>query len=40
VVNSVTHYVSEDLGPLGSTALQLPKTYLAFNGCTNFGGYT
>lgn len=35
VVNSVTHFAEE-----GGVALQSPKTYLAFNGCTNFGGYT
>src|SRR3954463_7066251 len=44
VVNSVTHYVDDgtsDLpAPFNSVALQNPKTYLAFNGCTNFGGYT
>ncbi len=31
VVNSVTHYVDP---------VQQPKTYLAINGCTNYGGYT
>jgi len=44
VVNSVTHYVNDgtsDLpAPFNSVAIQNPKTYLAFNGCTNFGGYT
>ncbi len=35
VVNSVTHFAEEQ-----GVALQAPKTYLAFNGCTNFGGYT
>ena len=35
VVNSVTHFADQ-----GGVALQLPKTYLALNGCTNFGGYT
>ena len=44
VVNSVTHYVDDgtsDLpAPFNSVAIQNPKTYLAFNGCTNFGGYT
>ncbi|MEY2571393.1 MAG: hypothetical protein QOE63_1743, partial [Acidimicrobiaceae bacterium] len=30
VVNSVTHFVDP---------IQLPKTWLALNGCTNFGGY-
>src|SRR3954447_26647114 len=35
VVNSVTHFADQDGVPL-----QLPKTYLAFNGCTNYGGYT
>ena len=31
VVNSITKFVD---------GAQNPKTYLAFNGCTNFGGYT
>jgi hypothetical protein len=35
VVNSVTHFAEQN-----GVALQSPKTYLAFNGCTNFGGYT
>jgi hypothetical protein len=35
VVNSVTHYADESGVPL-----ETPKSYLAFNGCTNFGGYT
>ena len=35
VVNSVTHFADQSGVPV-----QLPKTYLAFNGCTNFGGYT
>src|SRR5438132_2436073 len=35
VVNSVTHYAQE-----GGAPLQEPLTYLAFNGCTNFGGYS
>lgn len=35
VVNSVTDFASE-----AGVPLQMPKTYLAFNGCTNFGGYT
>jgi hypothetical protein len=35
VVNSVTHYADQDGVPV-----ELPKSYLAFNGCTNFGGYT
>jgi hypothetical protein len=34
VVNSLTHFADE-----GGAPVQLPKTYLAFNGCTNFGGY-
>lgn len=34
VVNSVTHFA--DVG----VPAQLPKSYLAFNGCTNYGGYT
>ncbi|HVU72982.1 MAG TPA: S8 family serine peptidase, partial [Mycobacteriales bacterium] len=38
VVNSVTHYATD--GSVGPVAVQMPKTYLAFNGCTNFGGYT
>ncbi|HJQ41918.1 MAG TPA: FG-GAP-like repeat-containing protein [Jatrophihabitantaceae bacterium] len=34
VVNSVTHFIDE-------SGVQVPpKTYLALNGCTNFGGYT
>ena len=44
VVNSVTHYVDDGTSslpaPFNSVAIQNPKTYLAFNGCTNFGGYT
>ncbi|HEV2685937.1 MAG TPA: S8 family serine peptidase, partial [Actinomycetota bacterium] len=44
VVNSVTHYVNDGTSglpaPFNSVAIQNPKTYLAFNGCTNFGGYT
>ena len=44
VVNSVTRFVNEGTGdfpaPFNSAAVQNPKTYLAFNGCTNFGGYT
>ena len=35
VVNSVTHFASQSGVPL-----QEPMSYLAFNGCTNFGGYT
>jgi hypothetical protein len=35
VVNSLTHYLEQ-----GGVALERPLTYLAFNGCTNFGGYT
>src|SRR5437588_248828 len=35
VVNSSTHYAEQ-----GGAPLQTPLTYLAFNGCTNFGGYT
>jgi hypothetical protein len=35
VVNSATHYAEES-----GVTLQYPKSYLAFNGCTNFGGYT
>src|SRR5207237_4704838 len=35
VVNSVTPFADQSGVPL-----QLPKTYLAFNGCTNFGGYS
>jgi hypothetical protein len=35
VVNSVTHFADQSGVPL-----ELPKSYLAFNGCTNFGGYT
>src|SRR5205823_2532518 len=35
VVNSSTHYAGQ-----GGAPLQTPLTYLAFNGCTNFGGYT
>jgi hypothetical protein len=35
LANSVTHFADQDGVPL-----QLPKTYLAFNGCTNFGGYS
>jgi hypothetical protein len=35
VVNSLTHFADESGVPV-----QLPKTYLSFNGCTNFGGYT
>jgi hypothetical protein len=31
LANSVTHYVDP---------VQVPKTYLALNGCTNFGGYS
>jgi hypothetical protein len=34
VVNSVTHFINQ------SGVTVPPKTYLAFNGCTNFGGYT
>ncbi|HLW17180.1 MAG TPA: S8 family serine peptidase, partial [Actinomycetota bacterium] len=44
VVNSVTHYVNDGTSglpaPFNSVAIQNPKTYLAVNGCTNFGGYT
>jgi hypothetical protein len=44
VVNSVTHFIDEKTpaaGPIPSERAQVPpKTYLAFNGCTNFGGYT
>lgn len=35
VVNSVTHYADQS-----GVALESPKSYLAFNGCTNYGGYT
>ncbi|MCA1833703.1 MAG: S8 family serine peptidase [Actinobacteria bacterium] len=35
VVNAATHYAEQS-----DVALQYPKSYLAFNGCTNFGGYT
>lgn len=35
LVNSVTEFASES-----GVAIQYPKTYLAFNGCTNFGGYS
>jgi len=35
VVNSVTHFAQE-----AGLPIELPKTYLALNGCTNFGGYT
>lgn len=35
LANSVTRFVEEQ-----GVALQQPKTYLAFNGCTNFGGYS
>jgi hypothetical protein len=35
VVNSVTHFAAQSNVPL-----QSPKSYLAINGCTNFGGYT
>ncbi|MBA3653066.1 MAG: hypothetical protein H0W70_02610, partial [Actinobacteria bacterium] len=34
VVNSLTHFAEES-----GAALETPKTYLAFNGCTNFGAY-
>ena len=34
VVNSVTHFAEQE-----GVAIGLPKTYLALNGCTNFGGY-
>src|SRR4051794_6342992 len=42
VVNSVTHFVDETPKQLQQyvQGQQVPKTYLAFNGCTNFGGYT
>src|SRR5207248_7720208 len=46
VVNSVTHFVDETPDQLkpyeqpSTQGQQVPKTYLAFNGCTNFGGYT
>src|SRR4029077_7287755 len=44
VVNSVTHYVNDGTSgfppPVNSAVIQNPKTYLAMNGCTNFGGYT
>src|SRR5205807_369197 len=35
VVNSVTHFADE-----AGVAIQYPKSYLSFNGCTNFGGYS
>src|SRR4051794_22374899 len=46
VVNSVTHFVDETPDQIrpyeqpSTQGQQAPKTYLAFNGCTNFGGYT
>ncbi|MDQ1747319.1 MAG: hypothetical protein QOD07_1582 [Frankiaceae bacterium] len=41
VVNSVTQYANQDVPGTGVNAtLEAPKSYLAFNGCTNFGGYT
>jgi hypothetical protein len=35
LVNSVTEYLNES-----GVAIQVPKTFLSFNGCTNFGGYS
>jgi hypothetical protein len=35
VVNSSTHYAQQ-----GGVPLQSPLSYVEFNGCTNFGGYT
>ena len=35
LVNSVTEYLNE-----AGVAIQSPKTFLSFNGCTNFGGYS
>jgi hypothetical protein len=35
LANSVTHFADVEGLPV-----QIPKTYLAFNGCTNFGGYS
>ena len=44
VVNSVTHFVNTGTSslpaPFNSVSIENPKTYLALNGCTNFGGYT
>ena len=37
VVNSLTHYATV---PDTDAPAEEPLTYLAFNGCTNFGGYT
>ena len=43
VVNSVTHFASQNVKGGGfsqDVTLQYPKSYLTFNGCTNWGGYT
>ena len=48
LVNSVTQFLNEDLpdeiptppGVSRTVPLQRPMTYLSFNGCTNFGGYS